>query len=104
MLSQLIFDNDHDTTAVVVIQKAYFICTGLPVALSTNQRRQVPTMTTFSHAAATALDVTNSHLGKDLFGYGVILLLAVEKNGPNVPPIVSQLITKMLLDCVQCTR
>jgi hypothetical protein len=58
----------------------------------------VPTMTTFSAAATAALDVTNSHLGKDLFGYGVILRLDVEKNGRNAPPIVSQLIAKMLLD------
>jgi hypothetical protein len=83
---------------VVVIRKSYFIRTCLPVALSTKQHRQVPTMTTFSAAAAAALDVTNSHLGKDLFGYGVILRLNVEKNGRNATPINSQLIAKMLLD------
>jgi hypothetical protein len=55
-------------------------------------------MTTFSAAAAAALDVTGSHLGKDLFRYGVILRLDVEKNGRNAPPIVSQLLAKMLLD------
>jgi hypothetical protein len=55
-------------------------------------------MTTFSAAAAAALDVTGSHLGQDLFSYGVILRLDVEKNGRNAPPIVSQLIATMLLE------
>jgi hypothetical protein len=57
-------------------------------------------MTTFSAAAASPLDVTNSHLGKDLFGYYcVILQLDVGNNGRNAPPapIASQLIAKMLL-------